>query len=204
MLLLCLICETVCSLCPFHAAALPRSFGFSFVSDLSFLSFISDLFFGISSLLYHRTLLLCRCAASYASACCLQVLECVLAMIILHKYILNAVLVTILVATMVHKALQRYQQAERLAGYAHWPRLVPYVCRGIVHAMAVRQLVPGDVIVVQPGVAVCDAVLLQGGCLCEQSTLTGEVSVHLKLVWSLAKLSLQLVGTPMSPLIPAC
>ena len=102
-------------------------------------------------------------------------------MIILHKYALNAILIVILVATMVHKAWQRYKQAQRLSGYVHWPRLVPYVCRGAVRAMAVRQLVPGDVIVVQPGFAVCDAVLLQGGCLCEQSTLTGEVGQTMQL-----------------------
>ena len=106
----------------------------------------------------------------------MQVVECILAMIILQKYILCSALIVIVLATMVHKALQRYQQAQRLAKYVRWPYLVPYVAPGgVVRGMGARQLVPGDVIVVQAGIAVCDAVLLRGGCLCEQSTLTGEV-----------------------------
>lgn len=38
-----------------------------------------------------------------------------------------------------------------------------------------QRLVPGDVIVVLPGTATCDMVLLQGNCLVEESNLSGEV-----------------------------
>lgn len=45
--------------------------------------------------------------------------------------------------------------------------------------MSSRRLVPGDVIVVLPGKATCDLVLLQGTCLVEESNLTGEVTIHI-------------------------
>jgi len=47
-------------------------------------------------------------------------------------------------------------------------------------AYVTRWLVPGDVIVVLPGKATCDMVLLQGNCLVEESVLSGEVPAHLK------------------------
>ncbi len=47
------------------------------------------------------------------------------------------------------------------------------VCR----ATSSKRLVPGDVIVVLPGTATCDLVLLQGTCLVEESNLSGEVKL---------------------------
>ena len=41
--------------------------------------------------------------------------------------------------------------------------------------MSSRRLVPGDVVVVLPGKATCDMVLLRGSCLVEESLLSGEV-----------------------------
>ena len=49
------------------------------------------------------------------------------------------------------------------------PSLPPY------RAISSQRLVPGDVIVVLPGSATCDMVLLQGNCLVEESNLSGEV-----------------------------
>lgn len=43
-------------------------------------------------------------------------------------------------------------------------------------AISSRRLVPGDVVVVLPGKATCDMVLLQGNCLVEESMLSGEVT----------------------------
>ena len=47
-------------------------------------------------------------------------------------------------------------------------------------AISSRWLVPGDVIVLLPGKATCDMVLLQGNCLVEESVLSGEVLPCLK------------------------
>ncbi|KAL0030950.1 hypothetical protein WJX79_003464 [Trebouxia sp. C0005] len=55
-------------------------------------------------------------------------------------------------------------------------RLVPVVQAGIVRAVSSRKLVPGDVIVVLQGRAICDMVLLQGSCLVEESMLSGEAA----------------------------
>ena len=41
--------------------------------------------------------------------------------------------------------------------------------------MASHKMVPGDIIVLQPGKATCDMVLLQGNCLVDESILSGEV-----------------------------
>ena len=46
-----------------------------------------------------------------------------------------------------------------------------WLCR----AISSRRLVPGDVVVVLPGRAICDMALLQGNCLVEESNLSGEV-----------------------------
>ena len=42
--------------------------------------------------------------------------------------------------------------------------------------MSSRRLVPGDVVVLLPGKATCDMVLLRGSCLTEESMLSGEVT----------------------------
>ncbi|DBA67666.1 TPA: hypothetical protein ACH3X2_001259 [Trebouxia sp. C0005] len=55
-------------------------------------------------------------------------------------------------------------------------RLIPIVLSGRVRATSSRRLVPGDVIVVLPGAATCDLVLLQGTCLVEESNLSGEAA----------------------------
>lgn len=59
------------------------------------------------------------------------------------------------------------------------PRLVAYVMviklRLPCRAVSSRRLVPGDVVVLLPGKATCDMVLLRGSCLVEESLLSGEV-----------------------------
>lgn len=53
------------------------------------------------------------------------------------------------------------------------------VCQNC-RAVSSKRLIPGDVIVVLPGRATCDLVLLQGNCLVEESNLPGETtaSIH--------------------------
>lgn len=46
-------------------------------------------------------------------------------------------------------------------------------------AVSSRRLVPGDVVVLLPGTATCDMALLQGNCLVEESSLSGEVMAML-------------------------
>lgn len=56
-------------------------------------------------------------------------------------------------------------------------RLVPIVDCGFVRTMSSHRLVPGDVIVLQRGRALCDMVLLRGTCLVVEATLSGEVCI---------------------------
>ena len=54
-------------------------------------------------------------------------------------------------------------------------RLIPLVQEKWVRATSSHRLVPGDVIVLQKGRALCDVVLLQGACMVTESMLSGEV-----------------------------
>ena len=56
-------------------------------------------------------------------------------------------------------------------------------------AVSSRQLIPGDVIVVLPGKATCDLVLLQGNCLLEESNLSGEVMFALQVASSMQRVA---------------
>lgn len=54
-------------------------------------------------------------------------------------------------------------------------RLVPVVEGGLVRAISSHRLVPGDIMVLKRGKALCDMVLLRGTCLVVEATLSGEV-----------------------------
>ena len=95
---------------------------------------------------------------------------------VLAYYEYPSVLLIITLAGSVVTASLQYAQQRRLLSLASQRSLVPFVCKGFIRAMWARQLVPGDVIVVQPGSAVCDMVLLQGHALADESRLTGGVS----------------------------
>jgi P-type E1-E2 ATPase len=64
---------------------------------------------------------------------------------------------------------------SKVMGLTNACRLTPMVQGKWVRAIASYKLVPGDVIVLQPGRALCDMVLLQGACLVTESMLSGEV-----------------------------
>lgn len=68
-----------------------------------------------------------------------------------------------------------YCQRLRLVSMATERHLVPLLHQNYVRALLSKQLVPGDVIVVQRGRVTCDMVLLRGTCLVEESMLSGEV-----------------------------
>ena len=92
-----------------------------------------------------------------------------------YFYYPSVLLAIILVGTGISVSLT-YCQRKTLVKLFSQNKLVPYVCKGYVHATVSQRLIPGDVIVVQPGWATCDMVLLRGNCLVEDSMLSGEVS----------------------------
>lgn len=88
----------------------------------------------------------------------------------------TVLLAIILLGTCVTVSLT-YRQRKMLVKIFAQSRLVPYVRKGYVRAAVSHRLVPGDVIVVQPGYGACDMVLLRGNCLVEDSMLSGEVNI---------------------------
>ena len=70
------------------------------------------------------------------------------------------------------------RQRKKIMALVNECRLTPLVWDGWVRAISSHRLLPGDVMVLQPGKALCDMVLLQGTCLVMESMLSGEVSAH--------------------------
>lgn len=105
----------------------------------------------------------------------MQMVQTVLWVSTFKVYLLPFLLLGILLAGVATTATVAHRQKVRLAAVFRRQFLVPRVTRGYVRAVKASQLVPGDVIVVQPGMAVCDLVLLRGTCLVEDASLTGEV-----------------------------
>ncbi len=69
-------------------------------------------------------------------------------------------------------------QRKKVMALVNECRLTPLVWDGWVRAISSHRLLPGDVMVLQQGKALCDMVVLQGNCLAVESMLTGEVCGH--------------------------
>ena len=69
-----------------------------------------------------------------------------------------------------------HSQHSRVMTLMNEVRLTPQVQQQWVRAAASYHLVPGDIIVLQRGRALCDMVVLKGACLVMESMLSGEVS----------------------------
>jgi len=67
------------------------------------------------------------------------------------------------------------RQRKKIIALVNECRLTPLVWDGWVRAISSHRLLPGDVMVLQPGKALCDMVVLQGTCLVMESMLSGEV-----------------------------
>ena len=91
------------------------------------------------------------------------------------RYFYPAVILCIFLATAINFGIIMRQQRLRLMALVNEVRLTPMVWGGWVRATSSHRLLPGDVVVLQQGKALCDVVMLQGNCLVVESTLTGEV-----------------------------
>ena len=69
------------------------------------------------------------------------------------------------------------QQHGKVMALMNERRLMPVVEEQWVRAMASHRLVPGDVMVLHKGRALCDMVMLRGACLVTESMLSGEVNM---------------------------
>ena len=71
------------------------------------------------------------------------------------------------------------KQHKKVQALMNQCRLTPMVQEQWVRATSSHRLVPGDVIVLHSGRALCDMVLLRGACLVTEATLSGEVAPYL-------------------------
>ncbi|KAL3134397.1 hypothetical protein ABBQ38_006459 [Trebouxia sp. C0009 RCD-2024] len=95
----------------------------------------------------------------------------------MHAYVYHsypAILFGILLIGSGASSYLLYCQRLRLISITAKRHLVPLLHQKFVRALLAKELVPGDVIVVQRGRAICDMVLLQGTCLVDESMLSGE------------------------------
>ena len=109
-------------------------------------------------------------------------------------YWLPVMLLSLTAAAAVSLILTLRRQRLKVMALVNHCRLTPIVQAGWVRAVSSHTLVPGDVVVLRRGKAMCDMVLLQGACLVVESMLSGEVS-YLLLLFFLALL-------PLPPLLP--
>ncbi len=102
-------------------------------------------------------------------------------MLITGYYAFPIFILLLSTAALVHFQLTLRRQRARLTALVSHSRLMPVVNSGWIRAVLSHLLVPGDVVVLRPGKAPCDMVLLTGACLCEESMLSGEVRPALLL-----------------------
>ncbi|DBA99058.1 TPA: hypothetical protein ACH3X1_014197 [Trebouxia sp. C0004] len=93
-----------------------------------------------------------------------------------QDYKLAGLLAFVTISSCFVSVYKLYQSRMKLYQSVSQQRLVAIVQAGRVRAMSSRQLVPGDVVVLLPGKATCDMVLLRGNCLVEESLLSGEAA----------------------------
>ncbi|KAL0024457.1 hypothetical protein WJX77_006172 [Trebouxia sp. C0004] len=97
-------------------------------------------------------------------------------MFYLKFYMVASCLLFMTLASSFVSTYKLYKKRSELFHAVGQQRLIPIVLAGRVRATSSKKLVPGDVIVVVPGRATCDLVLLQGTCLVEESNLSGEAA----------------------------
>ena len=106
--------------------------------------------------------------------CSVQNLELIY-LIYRARYFYPVLVISFVAAAATRVALTLQQQRNKMLALVNQCRLTPLVQGNWVRATASYRLVPGDVIVLQEGRAVCDMVMLRGACLVTESMLSGEV-----------------------------
>ncbi|DBA88976.1 TPA: hypothetical protein ACH3X2_000200 [Trebouxia sp. C0005] len=92
------------------------------------------------------------------------------------RYFYPVVLVLLTIPSLWIQLKVLHSQHSRVMALMNEVRLTPRVQQQWVRAAASYHLVPGDVIVLQRGRALCDMVVLKGACLVMESMLSGELT----------------------------
>lgn len=126
----------------------------------------------------YTSAVLCGCKSIVIQAkvflLCLQMLE-VIYLIYLGRYFYPALIFFLFVAAATMLIITLRRQHKKMRALMNECRLTPIIWNGWVRAIPSHRLLPGDVMVLQPGKALCDMVVLQGSCLAVESMLSGEV-----------------------------
>ena len=93
------------------------------------------------------------------------------------RYFYPVLIAVCTIPVMVNVAVTFYLRHKKIMALMNQSCLTPIVQQQWVRATASFRLVPGDVVVLQRGRAVCDMVLLQGACLVTESMMSGEVTL---------------------------
>lgn len=97
-------------------------------------------------------------------------------MMYVGRWFLPVLIMTLFMATLVNLVVTLRRQRLKVMAMVNERRLTALIWDGWVRAFSSHRLVPGDIIVLRQGKAVCDMVVLQGSCLVMESMLSGEVS----------------------------
>ena len=93
----------------------------------------------------------------------------------LGRYFYPVIILALFVAAATLLIITLRRQRKKMRALVNECRLTPIIWDGWVRAISSHRLLPGDVMVLQPGKALCDMVVLQGNCLVVESMLSGEV-----------------------------
>ena len=96
-------------------------------------------------------------------------------MMYVGRWFLPALILLLFSAATVHYVITLHRQRMKVMALVNVCRLTPLVWEGWVRAVSSHRLLPGDIVVLRQGKAVCDLVILQGSCLVMESMLSGEV-----------------------------
>ena len=97
-------------------------------------------------------------------------------MMYVGRWFLPVLILILFTAAGVNLVLTLRRQRTKVMAMVNECRLTALVWEGWVRAVSSHRLIPGDIIVLRQGKAVCDMVILQGSCLVMESMLSGEVS----------------------------
>ena len=94
-----------------------------------------------------------------------------------ERYFYPGLIVLIFSVAAISLIVTLRRQRRKVMAMVNECRLTPIIWEGWVRAVSSHRLLPGDVLVLQQGKALCDMVVLQGSCLVMESMLSGEVRV---------------------------
>ncbi len=115
----------------------------------------------------------CSLVASCARVLCLQMYSVTLWAFEAYWYYAGAIVV-IAGVSIVQSLRETRRRMTEMAALARWDAPVTVWRDGNYQTISSTRLVPGDVVKVETGILPCDLSLLDGGCVVNESMLTGE------------------------------